>query len=200
MEELQAIARLKQGDLSGLEALVVQYQALAVHAAYLIVADRSLADDIVQSAFLKAAKKIYQYDSQRPFRPWFLRMVVNDCIKAARRQKRELSLDPPSDAMLIWLTDPAPGPEQLLEAKELRQSVWDALLQLPPEQRAVIVQRHFLEMDETEMVRELHQPPSTVKWWLHTGRKRLKTLLSPHQNRLSKDHAEIPVKTLGEKK
>ena len=38
MEELQAIARLKQGDLSGLEALVVQYQALAVHAAYLIVA------------------------------------------------------------------------------------------------------------------------------------------------------------------
>ena len=64
----------------------------------------------------------------------------------------------------------------------------------------MIVQRHFLEMDEAEMARELHQPPSTVKWWLHTGRKRLKTLLSPHQNRLSKDHAEIPVKTLGEKK
>jgi DNA-directed RNA polymerase specialized sigma24 family protein len=58
MKELQAIARLKQGDLSGLEALVNQYQALAVHTAYLIVADRSLAEDIVQSAFLKAAKKL----------------------------------------------------------------------------------------------------------------------------------------------
>ena len=131
MEEQQAIARLKQGDLSGLEALVRGYQVLAVHAAYLIVADRSLAEDIVQSAFLKAAKKIDQYDSQRPFRPWFLRMVVNDCIKAARRQKRELSLDQPSDAILAWLTDQAPGPERLLEANELRQSVWDALLQLP---------------------------------------------------------------------
>ena len=117
MEELQAIARLKQGDLTGLEALVKQYQALAVHTAYLIVADRALAEDIVQSAFLKAAKRIDQYDSQRPFRPWFLRMVVNDCIKAARRQKRESSLDQPSDAILTWLTDPAPGPELLLEAK-----------------------------------------------------------------------------------
>jgi RNA polymerase sigma-70 factor (ECF subfamily) len=200
MEEPQAIARLKQGDLTGLEALVKQYQALAVHTAYLIVADRSLAEDIVQSAFLKAAKKIDQYDSQRPFRPWFLRMVVNDCIKAARRQKRESSLDQPSDAILIWLTDQAPGPELLLEARELRQSVWDALRQLSPEQRAVIVQRHFLEMDENEMVRELHQPPSTIKWWLHTGRKRLKALLSPRQNKPSKNLAVIPVKTPGEKK
>jgi len=200
MEELQAIARLKQGDLSGLEALVKQYQALAVHTAYLIVADRALAEDIVQSAFLKAAKKIDQYDSQRPFRPWFLRMVVNDCIKAACRQKRVSSLDQPSDAILTWLTDPAPGPELLLEARELRQSVWDALRQIPPEQRAVIIQRHFLEMDEAEMVRELQRPPSTVKWWLHAGRERLKTLLGAHQNKPSKNLAVIPVKTPGEKK
>ena len=200
MEEQQAIARLKQGDLSGLEALVRQYQALAVHTAYLIVTDRSLAEDIVQSAFLKAAKKIDQYDARRPFRPWFLRMVVNDSIKAARRQEREPSLDQPSDAILAWLTDQAPGPERLLEANELRQSVWEALQQLPPEQRAVIIQRHFLEMDEAEMVQELHQQPSTVKWWLHAGRERLKTLLGAHQNKPSKNLAVIPVKTPGEKK
>jgi RNA polymerase sigma factor (sigma-70 family) len=126
--------------------------------------------------------------------------VVNDCIKAAHRRKRELSLDQPSDAVLAWLTDPALGPEQLLEANKLRRSVWNALRQIPPEQRAVIIQRHFLEMDEAEMVRELHQPPSTVKWWLHTGRKRLKTLLSLHQNRPNKERTLNLVKTSGEKK
>ena len=176
-----------------------QYQALAVHAAYLIVSDRFLAEDIVQSAFLKAAKKIDQYDSQRPFRPWFLRMVVNDCIKAARRQKRELSLDQPSDGMLAWLTDSVPGPEQLLETAELRQSVWDALRQLPPEQRAVIIQRHFLEMDEAEMAWELQKPPSTVKWWLHAARERLKTLLGAHQNRPSRKPDRVHDQTSGEK-
>src|SRR5690349_20827357 len=119
MEEQQAIARLKQGDLGGLEALVKQYQALAVHAAFLIVAERALAEDIVQSAFLKAADRIQQFDAQRPFRPWFLRMVVNESIKAARRGQRNPSLDTPSDAILAWLTDPAPGPQEMAETSEL---------------------------------------------------------------------------------
>jgi RNA polymerase sigma-70 factor (ECF subfamily) len=182
MEEQLAIARLKQGDLAGLEALVKQYQTLAVHTAYLVVADRPLAEDIVQTAFLKAADRIHQFDDRRPFRPWFLRMVVNDCLKAARRQKRSLPLETPPSAILAWLTDPAPGPEEAVEANELRQSVWEALRQLSPEQRAVIVLRHFLDMDEAEMVRELQRPPSTVKWWLHKGRERLKALLSPHHD------------------
>jgi RNA polymerase sigma-70 factor (ECF subfamily) len=200
MEEQQAIARLKQGDLASLETLVRQYQTLAVHTAYLIVADRSLAEDIVQSAFVKVARKIDQYDTQRPFRPWFLRMVVNDAIKAARRRDRDLSLDEPSEAVLAWLTNPDPGPEQLLETDQLRQAVWDALRQISPEQRAVIIQRHFLEMDEAEMARDLQQPPSTIKWWLHAGRKRLKNLLSPYQDRSEKEHAQTPVNIPGERK
>lgn len=178
MEEEQAIARLKQGDLNGLEALVKAYQAQAVHTAFLIVADRAQAKDIAQSAFLKAAKAIGQFDASRPFRPWFLRMVVNDSLKAARRQQRTPSLDTPSEAVLAWLTDPAPGPQELVETGELQRVVWDALRQLSPEQRAVIVQRHFLEMDEAEMVQELERPASTVKWWLHTARQRLKILLA----------------------
>lgn len=178
MEEHQAIARLKQGDLAGLEALVREYQALAVHTAYLIVADRSLAEDIAQAAFLKAAGKIEHFDSNRPFRPWFLRIVVNDCIKAARRRERTLSIESPSSDILSWLSDPAAGPEETVEVNELREAVWKALRQLSPEQRAVIIQRHFLEMDEAEMVHELQKPASTVKWWLHQGRQRLKTLLA----------------------
>lgn len=178
-EEQQAIARLKEGDLNGLEPLVKTYQVLAVHTAYLIVADRAIAEDIVQSAFLKAARSIRQFDSSRPFKPWFLRMVVNDCIKATQRQGRTPSLDTPSEAVLAWLTDPAPSLQERVETAELQRAVWDALRQLSPQERAVIVQRHFLEMDEAEMVQELQRPASTVKWWLHTARQRLKVLLRP---------------------
>lgn len=181
MEEKQAIARLKQGDLNGLEALVKKYQALAVHTAFLIVADRAQAEDIAQSVFLKAAKNIEQFDTNRSFKPWFMRMLINDSLKTARHQQRTPSLDEPSEAMLTWLTDPAPSPQERVETAEIQQAVWNALKQLSPEQRAVIVQRHFLEMDEAEMVRELQRPPSTVKWWLHTARERLKTLLAPQR-------------------
>ena len=180
-DEEQAIARLKQGDLQGLEALVERYQALAVHTAYLIVGERALAEDIAQAAFLKAAGSIGAFDAARPFKPWFLRMVVNDSLKATRQAHRSCSLDATSEALVAWVTDPSPGPAEAVQSGELQQTVWNALRQLTPQQRAVIVQRHFLEMDEAEMVRELRRPASTVKWWLHTARERLKTLLRPEQ-------------------
>jgi RNA polymerase sigma-70 factor (ECF subfamily) len=179
MDEQQAIALLKQGDLSGLEYLVRKYQAPAVHTAYLISGDIAMAEDVVQIVFLRVAQKINQFDQHRAFQPWFLRAVVNDAIKAAKRQQKSISLDEPADeAVSDWLMDKAPRPEELAEASDLRQKVWNALRQLPPEQRAVIVQRHFLEMSEAEMVEKLHRPASTIKWWLHSARKSLKVLLA----------------------
>jgi len=186
LDEQQAIAQLKQGDLNGLEFLVQQNQVQAVHSAYLILGERASAEDVVQTAFLKIARKINQFNPKYPFRPWFLRIVINDAIKAAKRQQKSVSFDKPADeAVLDWLTDKTPRPEELAEASDLRRKVWTALQQLPPEQRAVIVQRHFLEMSEAEMVEKLERPASTVKWWLHSARKSLKALLAGenHENR-----------------
>jgi RNA polymerase sigma-70 factor, ECF subfamily len=57
MEESQAIARLKRGDIGGLEVLVRKYQAQATRTAFLIVRDRALAEDIVQAAFVRAYER-----------------------------------------------------------------------------------------------------------------------------------------------
>jgi RNA polymerase sigma-70 factor (ECF subfamily) len=169
--------------LNGLETLVRQYQVQAVYAAYLIVRDLGLAEDIVQSAFLTAAQKIHQFDDSRPFRAWFLRSVINAAIKAAKQQSRLLPLEPaPDDEMASiqeWIIDPDPRPDQVVETEEIRQSVWRALADLSPEQRAAIVMRHFLEMNETEMMLELGRPLTTVRWWLRTARNRLRALLKP---------------------
>ena len=54
MDERRSIERLKEGDPGGLEVLVKTHQVRAVRAAYLICRDRSLAEDVVQSAFVKA--------------------------------------------------------------------------------------------------------------------------------------------------
>ena len=82
MDERGEIGRLKAGDIGGLEALVGRYHARAVGAAYLVVRDRALAEDVAQSAFVKAYEKIASFDAERPFGPWFMRMVVNDAVKA----------------------------------------------------------------------------------------------------------------------
>ena len=92
MEEREAIARLNRGDIAGLETLVRQYQVQAVRTAYLITRDRALAEDIVQAAFLRVYERIGQFDTKRPFGPWFLRSVVNDAIKAATRHEHQVYL------------------------------------------------------------------------------------------------------------
>ena len=181
LEEQQAINRLKQGDLDGLEILVGRYQVKAVYAAFLIVRDLKQAEDIVQSAFLQAAQKIHQFDASRPFGAWFLRSVVNAAIKADKQQRRFIPLDhhedEDNDPLIDWLLDPKPGPDQVIENEETRQMVWKAMEQLSAEQRAAIIMRHFLEMNEAEMTSELGRPLTTVRWWLRTARNRLRVLL-----------------------
>jgi RNA polymerase sigma-70 factor, ECF subfamily len=181
MEDQVAISHLKRGDLGGLESLVKRYQAQAVHVAYLIVHDRSLAEDVVQTAYIKVAERIQQFDDTRPFAPWFFRIVMNDALKAAKSQQRTLPLpeqvDEPTAQLAEWLVDPSPEPEQVLEREEMRQLILRALRSLPPEQRTVVVMRYFVDMPLSDMVSATNRPLSTIKWWLRDARQRLRRLI-----------------------
>jgi RNA polymerase sigma-70 factor (ECF subfamily) len=188
---------LKQGDLDGMEVLVRRYQVRAVYAAFLIVRDPKLAEDVVQDAFLHAAEKISQFDESRPFGAWFLRSVVNASVKAAKRQKRFIPLDGKMDGktqaeesavMADWLMDPDPQPESVIETQQTRQLVWKALGQLSPDQRAAIIMRHFLEMSEAEMMGELQRPLTTIRWRLKTARNQLRKIL---QHFWKSDYQEV---------
>lgn len=184
MDEAEAIARLRAGDLAGLRELVRLYQVPAVHAAVLILQDRASAEDIVQNAFLKCCERIDQYDDSRPFRPWFLRMVVNDALKAAVKERRSLALsleDEDAFRHAVEMLDAASHePEEILRQSELRHEINHALEKLSPHQRAVIILRYFLGFSDGEMAEELHCAPGTVRWHLSTARRRLRALLSAY--------------------
>jgi RNA polymerase sigma-70 factor (ECF subfamily) len=185
MEDRIAISRIKQGDLSDLEVLVNRYQVRAVQAAYLILYDRALAEDVAQTAFVKVAEKVHQFDEQRPFAPWFFRIVVNDAIKAAKKRKHSISLDEHLDdataKLAAQLVEPALQPPQVVEARETRQTILKAIKSLIPEQRAVVAMRYFLDMSEADMSMRMNRPLSTIKWWLREARKRLRNLIGSSQ-------------------
>jgi RNA polymerase sigma-70 factor (ECF subfamily) len=182
MDDQTAITRIKQGDLNGLEGLVERYQTRAVQAAYLIVFDHDLAEDIAQGAFIKAAERIHQFDETRPFEPWFYRIVVNDALKATRTQQRTVPFehgqdDGPVSKIVRCLATTEPLPEQQIEQDELRRSILEAVRSLPPEQRMVITMRYFLDLSQADMSTQLNRPLSTIKWWLYDARNRLRGLL-----------------------
>lgn len=186
VDERQAIARLRRGDIGGLEVLMERYQVKAVRTAYLITRDRASAEDIVQNAFVRVYERIYQYQPARPFEPWLLRLVINDAVKAASRSQRQVSFDAEhagGDLTLAdLLRDPTPTPEAESERLEMQRVVWEAMAQLTPKQRAAAVLRYYLDYSEAEMADALTLPAGTVKWRLHAARQRLRDLLLPLRN------------------
>jgi RNA polymerase sigma-70 factor, ECF subfamily len=183
MNEAEAVAQLKGGNIAALRTLIALYQVQAVQAAVLITRDRALAEDIVQNAFVRSYERIQQFDASRPFRPWFLRMVINDALKAAARQRRHIALDAGEAAIhphvVDWLEAAANEPEDDVQRSELREAIREALDALSPRQRAAVVLRYYVGLDEREMAQEMGCAPGTVKWHLHVARERLRALLSP---------------------
>jgi RNA polymerase sigma-70 factor (ECF subfamily) len=114
-----------------LETLVMQYQVQAVRVANMIVHDRSRAEDIVQGVFIRVYRQIDTFDASRPFRPWFIRLVVNEALRVTTG-RIDLSFETPlfdgSDGSVgDLLPDQQLGPEGEAEAAEMRQLIWEAL-------------------------------------------------------------------------
>ncbi len=177
MDEQLAIQRLKNNDIGGLEFLVTRYQVKAVRTAYLITRDIGLAEDVVQDSFIQAYRSISGFDAARPFEPWFMRSVVNASVKMMQRSARQVQVGDDADELFSQLVERVESIEAQVESIEVQNQIWDAMQKLSPRQRAVIVQRYFLEMSEKEMAEEAGSAVGTVKWMLNAARERLRGLL-----------------------
>jgi RNA polymerase sigma-70 factor (ECF subfamily) len=176
MDDRHSIHRMKNGDIGGLETLVRRYQVKAVRAAFFVTHDRALSEDIVQDTFIRLFQRIRQFDDTRPFEPYLMRSVLNASLNAIRQDHMAIPLDD-DPARLEVLLDQAASVEAQVESRQLATEVMQSLARLTPRQRAVIVQRYYLELSEQEMARELGAAPGTIKWLLHQARTRLRELL-----------------------
>jgi RNA polymerase sigma-70 factor (ECF subfamily) len=177
MEDLQAIRRLKRGEIAGLECLIARYQGKALRTAFLITHDEPLAEDVVQDVFVRFYERVRYFDETRPFEPYFMRCVVNAALNCLERLKKTCSFEERDTSELENLLEEAASVEEQVEFNTLKWQIMEVLAELPPRQRAVIVQRYYLEMSEKEMSEALDSPPGTVKWLLNAARTRLRSLL-----------------------
>ena len=179
VDEGQAIQRLKRGDISGLEFLVSHYQVKAVRTAYLITRDLGLAEDVVRDCFIRAFRAIRGFDATRPFEPWFMRSVVNASVKVMQKSARQVEVgDEADESVFVEIISRVESVEEQVESVEIQNQIWDAMQKLSPRQRAVVVQRYFLEMSEKEMAMESGAAAGTIKWLLNAARERLRMLLA----------------------
>ncbi len=181
MDDRESIHRMKDGDIGGLEVLVRRYQVKAVRAAFLVTHDEALSEDVVQDTFIRVYQRIRHFDESRPFEPYLMRSVVNAALNAIRHESRSASLDA-DPTMMENLLEQATSVEAQVELAQLVQELLSAVSRLSPRQRAVIVQRYYLELSEREMAQTLDAAPGTIKWLLNAARTRLRRLLGSERS------------------
>lgn len=132
------------------------------------------AEDVVQIAMVRAWSSIAHYDADRPFRPWFLRIVANTARNDRRRRGRQAALR----LRVAREPDPAHGSVEDVAMSTLeRQELLDALNRLTVDDRTVIALRYFEQLREAEMAEVLSCAPGTVKSRLARARARLREQL-----------------------
>ena len=177
IDDAQAVARARDGDLDAYAVLVARYTLRAHRAAFLLGAGEE-ADDVVQEAFVKAFRHLSRFRAGEPFGPWLLRIVVNETKNLTRSRRRRAAL-----AVRVSAAEPhreaADGPAEEVLAAERRTRLLAAVNALPDNERQVLVCRYFLELSEAETAQVLSWPLGSVKSRTSRALTRLRGLLTP---------------------
>jgi RNA polymerase sigma-70 factor, ECF subfamily len=173
-DERALIRAAQGGSEEAVEVLYRRHWPRAHRAAFLIVHDPAVAEDIAQEAFLAALRALDRFDRRRPFGPWLHRIAVNRAIDWARRRalRREV-LPGEGGAGDPELHPAARGADPALGEPSVGGDVLAALAALPVDQRGVVVLRYLLEYTPGEIARMLELPRGTVNSRLRRGLDRL---------------------------
>lgn len=170
------MVRARAGDQDAYAVLVTRHSAAAHRAAALFGAGADTAD-VVQDAFVKAYRSLDRFHDGAPFRPWLLRIVINETKNLVRGRTRRIALHRRSADMGDVALVPDPADEAV--ATERRSLLLRALQQLREEERMVVVCRYLLELGERETADALGLPVGTVKSRGARALARLRAELAP---------------------
>jgi len=184
MTEVQTIQSAQNGNLAAFNRLVMSYQGLAYNVAFRVVGNADAAADATQDAFIKAFKSIKQYRGGS-FKSWLLRIVSNTCYDQLRYEQRRPS-EPiePDDSESDYaphLLDPAAPPEKMVENQELSDMLQQAISQLPPDQRLILVLSDIEGFSYQEIADITDAALGTVKSRLSRARLKMRAILQSQE-------------------
>ncbi|NIO00854.1 MAG: sigma-70 family RNA polymerase sigma factor [Candidatus Latescibacteria bacterium] len=176
--EREIIARWKKGDKKAFEDIVRHFMTEAFLIAYGFVGNREDARDLSQDAFVKAFQARESFDPDKPFYPWFYKILKNHCLNHLKRHaKGHESLyqeDKPGRERFASVT---PTPLESLEKEERHKLLRIAIGRLSPEHREVIILKNFKSYSYAEIAEILEIPIGTVMSRLYYARKVLKDII-----------------------
>lgn len=197
-EEALLLARLRHGDEAAFAAFIDRHHAGLVRLALVFAPNKAVADEIVQETWAVFVDGLERFEGRSSLKTWLLRILSNRAKTRAIREKRSIpfsALDQDDSRPLDFSRDahdlPArPGaaggvsgrshdenPEAMLLRREALEKLEEALVALPPAQRAVVVLRDIEGLESAEVCNVLEVTETNQRVLLHRGRARLRKAL-----------------------
>jgi RNA polymerase sigma-70 factor (ECF subfamily) len=182
-DETALVRRCVNGEEAACAELVAGNQRMVFQLAFHLLGDTEDARDLSQDVFLQVFRTLERFRGQSALRTWIYRIAINLARNRQRWWRRRLRAEQVSlDAHIEQhgddlLRDPLATPELALRRKEAAARVWDALEQLPFEQRTAIVLREIDGLSYEEIAFSLGIAIGTVKSRLTRARDALRDRL-----------------------
>lgn len=154
LNDQQLIHQYLGGDQRAFEELLNRHKQKIYTSIYLFVKDQSLAEDIFQEVFIKIIDTLRKgkYNHEGKFSQWAMRISYNLCVDYFRRNKRRPQVQPTEEFDIFdVLKVTEDNAEQRIIRSQTHEKVRRLVDMLPPEQREVVILRHYADMSFKEI-------------------------------------------------
>ena len=178
------VQQCASGDDAACTRLVTDHQRMVYQLAFQLLGDPQEALDLSQEVFLNVFRTLNQFRGQATLRTWIYRIVVNQASNRRRwwrrrRRAQQVALDEHlSQHGELAESRSFALPDRLLQQRETAGRVWQALDQLPFDQRTAIVLREIHGLSYEEIAGSLGVAVGTVKSRLARARCSLRSVLA----------------------
>jgi len=169
-DERKLIRKAQDGDVASFEALVRAHQDALYRVVVAVAGNADDAQDALQETLLQAYRSLPGFRGDASFATWIHRIALNATRNWVRREARASSVRM-VDRLQRLAPDVSPGPEELLVAEQMRESVRGALLALPDHYRDALLLRHYRDMTYEQIAEVTRAPVGTVRSRIAEGRR-----------------------------
>src|SRR5215472_1013912 len=187
--DLSLVNAIRNGDVSAFEELVRRYDRKLYRVAQGMIHNHEDAEEVVQTAFLKAYLNLHRFQGNAKFSTWLIRIAINESFMQLRKQTSSKEQpfdvdngfgDDEGNQNRLDVADWAANPEKLYNATELRQILENCLQKLQPRLRVVFFLRDIEGHSISETSGLLNITATAVKTRLSRARILLREELTPY--------------------
>jgi RNA polymerase sigma-70 factor (ECF subfamily) len=185
MEESDAlaVAQAQAGNQAAFRLLVERHSQDLFRLAYRMTGNEQDAEDLVQETFLRAFRKLRQFEARANFGTWLHRIAANCALdllrKRDRHEQRYARAEFCAAEDLDSVPDRGPSPADAICHGEMSQTIHSALDQLTAMERTAFVLRHFEHHSIEEIGRALDLGQSAAKQAIFRAVQKMRQALEP---------------------